>query len=937
MFRTSALRNREARTPLLPVPQHARSLCAFLLLASAMFSPPAKAQPAGYAYARAITVDAAQVSGTDSLVDFPLNISLQASDLRDTLNGGFVCHAQGYDLLFTGPDCSTVLDYQLERFDASTGTVVAWVRIPVLRTDSNTVVYLFYGNDGIGSDPSTTDAWDNHYVGVWHMADDPSGSSPAMPDNSRFSHDADANGYSSDDRGDGIAGQGLVANGSGQYLTVDSSGLTPAALSFSGQQAISISAWVRYDAMAGEKSIVELGHSTDDVDIPYWLGHNGSNMQIRLASGSPATGNRYNGSSTLSTGTWYHMAYTYDGSTLKGYLNGVEEISVARSGDIAYTAADGFRMGKRFDARYMEGTVDEVRISRFARSADWWATQYANLADAESFYAVSPYTTAEDLCSNGVPVPSVPDLSCYTGRIAFSIDADQVSGSSNLTDFPFLVVLQHDTLKSTANGGLMEHPEAWDLSFTAADETTQLDFELEAYNGTTGEVKAWVKVPTLYHNIDTELFCYFGCSTANMDPSTAGTWSNGFLAVWHMAEAPNGSGEALEDHSANGSDAAPRGFSTDAREAALVEDGIRLDGSSQYFGVEDGGAVPSHLTLEDSAALTLSAWVNIDAFGGEKSVLEKSRGTSDNQIRYFLGMADNKLQVRLHAGATSGRHDGTTNLTVGKDHYLVLTYNGASLLGYLDGAEEISVARSGNIVHNSADDLRMGKRSDGRYVDGLVDELRIAHVARSAGWIQTEYNNLYDPVSSISDITASDNPLPVTLLFFEGASREAQVNLHWATATERNSAAFAVERSRDGQHWQFVERIQAAGTSSQRLDYHTVDRRPLDGQSYYRLRQQDRNGHTRTVGVFALWRESGAAPSWQLYPNPLQGRTLFVRGLDPDQRYVATLLAGNGRLIGEWPVEGGKLRLPELQAGLYAVRILHRASGRQQTLHVAVR
>ena len=71
------------------------------------------------------------------------------------------------------------MDYEVEQYDAATGTLVAWVRLPLLEFDADTVFYLAYGNSSINSSQqNVSGVWDTNYKMVQHLNDDPSGAAP---------------------------------------------------------------------------------------------------------------------------------------------------------------------------------------------------------------------------------------------------------------------------------------------------------------------------------------------------------------------------------------------------------------------------------------------------------------------------------------------------------------------------------------------------------------------------------------------------------------------------------------------------------------------------------------------------------------------------------------------------------------------------------------
>ena len=88
------------------------------------------------------------------------------------------------------------------------------------------------------------------------------------------------------------------------------------------------------------------------------------------------------------------------------------------------------------------------------------------------------------------------------------------------------------------------------------------------------------------------------------------------------------------------------------------------------------------------------------------------------------------------------------------------------------------------------------------------------------------------------------NPLPVELTRFAAtrAGKSATVNLNWATASEKNSARFEVERSLNGEIFATVATVAAQGSSAQPTAYTATDASAPAAQLYYRLRQVDQDG-----------------------------------------------------------------------------------------------
>ncbi len=84
--------------------------------------------------------------------------------------------------------------------------------------------------------------------------------------------------------------------------------------------------------------------------------------------------------------------------------------------------------------------------------------------------------------------------------------------------------------------------------------------------------------------------------------------------------------------------------------------------------------------------------------------------------------------------------------------------------------------------------------------------------------------------------------LPVELLSFNAIAEQSIVRLDWVTASEINNQYFTVERSVDGTDFEPMQMLDGAGTTTSIRNYETIDEKPLQGISYYRLKQTDFDG-----------------------------------------------------------------------------------------------
>lgn len=118
-----------------------------------------------------ITIDNTQVATAGDITDFTLlvNSTLDGTGGEPDLVNK-TADANGYDIRFYADEAlTTPLDQQNRYFDQATGLVISRPRIPLLDTDADQTIWMAYGDVGLDSDPSTTDAWNAAWLRRWPM------------------------------------------------------------------------------------------------------------------------------------------------------------------------------------------------------------------------------------------------------------------------------------------------------------------------------------------------------------------------------------------------------------------------------------------------------------------------------------------------------------------------------------------------------------------------------------------------------------------------------------------------------------------------------------------------------------------------------------------------------------------------------------------------
>ncbi|MEJ1238662.1 T9SS type A sorting domain-containing protein [Chryseolinea sp. T2] len=109
---------------------------------------------------------------------------------------------------------------------------------------------------------------------------------------------------------------------------------------------------------------------------------------------------------------------------------------------------------------------------------------------------------------------------------------------------------------------------------------------------------------------------------------------------------------------------------------------------------------------------------------------------------------------------------------------------------------------------------------------------------------------------------------PVTLVSFTAQLISDLVELSWATASEKNNHYFTVERSDHSLKFDSLFSIDGAGDSQLLLHYGAVDYSPLQGVSFYRLKQTDFDLKFSYSKVVRIEYNGTSGNALSLYPNP---------------------------------------------------------------------
>ena len=171
---------------------------------------------------------------------------------------------------------------------------------------------------------------------------------------------------------------------------------------------------------------------------------------------------------------------------------------------------------------------------------------------------------------------------------------------------------------------------------------------------------------------------------------------------------------------------------------------------------------------------------------------------------------------------------------------------------------------------------------------------------------------------STTNTMSAMNPLPVQLVAFSAHRQTDKViAVRWTTASEKNSAYFEIQRSRDSRVFVSVATAMARGTGSQPTTYAFLDRASPVAACYYRLRQVDTDGTVAFSPVVTVDGSEGTLSA--LHPNPAGSSFHFTVEAATPYRVLNQM----GQVLLEGTTETGTatVAVGSLPAGLYHLEL----------------
>lgn len=564
-------------------------------------------------------------------------------------------------------------------------------------------------------------------------------------------------------------------NGSSNYISI------PNASQLQPTSALTIAAWIYGDSW----------DSGSNVNVILRKGEgNPNNYQLAIADGQVALylddndDQGIRGNSVLATGQWYHVAATWDGSTVKIYVNGqLDNTPTSYTGNIG-TDTRPVYIGGRSGTDYFDGLIQDVRFYNYA----FGDTEIDSLAGLVGHWEFSEGTgtTAADSSSLGNDATLSGGATWTTDCGGTSALLTDGAGGIAQTASPFTppdagtVAFWMQSSGAPAGtarifgvGGDWEARQSSDgtISFDLCGDATP-DFITTV---PLDEVGQWYHVAATFNSADDSYAIYingeldksgtnsnamsqqaadvlsFGTRTGSTqywqgalrdfrvynrilcpDEIAALSESFGLVGEWKLDET---SGTVAVDSSPTGRNGTYRnGVSLAASSPVQVDGAVAavFDGNNDYVSIADDSV------YDITGPITVAAWIKVSSFTKTWQAIF-TKGDS----AWRLSRSGNTNTIHFACtGLSNFQVNGSVDVNDSQWHQIVGVYDGSSLLLYVDGELDASVSSSGSISTNNYDvEIARNGQASGREFHGAIYDARVYDRALCPDEVQQLYGD----------------------------------------------------------------------------------------------------------------------------------------------------------------------------------------------------
>jgi hypothetical protein len=341
-----------------------------------------------------------------------------------------------------------------------------------------------------------------------------------------------------------------------------------------------------------------------------------------------------------------------------------------------------------------------------------------------------------------------PQPSCGQ-QVRLQVDVDFLSVIEVLEGYPLLVVIEDAAIAAA----IADDP----LAIT--DDGTVLAMDVERIDGEI--VVAWIRLPAYTLGEPLPITLRFGPEIVAGDATA--TWTDRYVGVWHMDDAPSGvDGDEIRNSASPTEPAVTVGGMTAEQSVAGA-----FGRGMQFDGVDDALEIDASFvgTLDSYG---VSMWMRYeDAEGDRGHYFYRLNGDAHYPRCWRFGEVQDGsdgvfCQYELEGGDPLSLPADTTQV-VGQLVHLAVMRDAAEGMSrvYVDG-ELVGerVETPGSVLVSGDLPMLLGRGEDDFSLDGMIDEVRVSEAPIPETWIRADFRTQVDPTAAVQ-VVGELEPIPV--------------------------------------------------------------------------------------------------------------------------------------------------------------------------------
>ena len=674
-------------------------------------------------YSKKIIIDHTKVSAT--LTNFPVLVSDVSGDY-------WLAQASGNDFCFYNSDNTTKYNHEIEKFDRTTGTLVAWVNVTSLSSSTDTVIWMYYGNPAAANQQNVVGTWNSNYIGVYHMKE--ASGATCYDSSSKKINGTIVNTPT-------LSATGKMgpcynfAQSSSQYVNFGN------VSSWNALSAITLEAWCKPTTWSDNNQIWTKQGVWKIVDAnPYYY------FTVSLNTGDKFAGLDVDPASS----TWWNLVGTWrtsDGQHIF-YINGsidknITSTGTMLSGETGYNSYAGIAATYWHNnwVDYYDGLIDEVRISKIARNGSWITTEYNNQNSPSTFMSIKSQRSRTS--------STWYDSNWHHSK---KIVIDHTKVAATLTNFPVLInttSLDYQLAQSSGN----------DFVFLNATNQTKYNHEIEYFSKSTGALTAWVNITSLSSTVDTVIWMYYDNPTCINQQNVYGTWNSHYKMVLHM----NGASYSTTiDSTSNRNDITAQSGSPTYQQTGKVGYAVAFSSAGSTY-------INTNNPVRTTFPMTVEAWIKPNPSG---YFMDNGAESGHPGFTGMMGGSPTRLYGAFVNAVVNYRTSDYFNpqapTVSGVWYYWAIRWTGDSAVNqqgnrnktiYYKTPFTVTAGAAGTVLYLGRN---YGSSSSAYMYTGTLDEIRISDCVWNNSWINATYDNMYSPSTFESLGAQRGSPYGVT-------------------------------------------------------------------------------------------------------------------------------------------------------------------------------